>query len=90
MPPTLVVTVLLGSLYGLVFFLLAGSGGGRNVFYYWATGAVGCLIGQVIGEYVSVSSARLGDVRLVEASIVCWVFLFALYNLGPVKLRRRS
>lgn len=87
MPPTLVISMLMGSLYGLVFFLLAS---GRNALYYWGAGVAGFVIGQVLGEYVHVTDIRVGDVHVVEASLVCWGFLFVLYNLGPTRLRRRG
>ncbi len=88
MPPTLVMSFVLGSLYGLVFFLLIGARD-RSVLYFWLVGALGFLFGQIAGEYIHVVDITLGDVRIVEGSLVCWLLLFILYNMGPVKARRR-
>jgi hypothetical protein len=79
MPPALIVSLLLGSLYGLLFFLLAG-GAKRGMWAYWLVGALGFLVGQFIAEYVHLSAITLGDVHVIEGSLACWVALFLLYN----------
>ena len=81
MPPALIISFLLGSLYGLLFFLLSG-GTRRALWYYWLVGAIGFLAGQFAAEYIHVSSITLGDVHVIEGSLVCWIALFVLYNRG--------
>jgi hypothetical protein len=81
MPPSLILSLVLGSLYGLLFFLLAG-GSKRGLWAYWLVGAASFLAGQFLGEYVQVSKITLGDVHVIEASVVCWIALFFLYNKG--------
>ena len=79
MPPALIISVIFGSLYGLLFFILAG-GTKRGMWSYWLVGAVGFLAGQFIAEYVHLTSVTLGDVHVLEGSLTCWVALFLLYN----------
>jgi hypothetical protein len=81
MPPSVIISLILGSLYGLLFFLLAG-GTKRGMWAYWLVGAASFLAGQFIAEYVHLSAIALGDVHVVEGSLVCWVALFILYNRG--------
>ncbi len=81
MPPSLIVSLLLGSLYGLLFFLLAG-GTRRGMWAYWLVGAAGFLLGQFAAEYAPLSSITLGDVHVIEGSLTCWIALFILYNRG--------
>jgi len=80
-PPALIISLLLGSLYGLLFFLLAGKSK-RGFWVFWLIGAVGFIAGQFIAEYVRLTSVMLGDVHVIEGSLVCWVLLFILYNKG--------
>ena len=79
MPPALIVAVILGSIYGLIFFVLAG-GTKRGMWAYWLVGAVGFLAGQFLAEYVHLSRVTLGDAHVLEGSLVCWIGLFILYN----------
>jgi hypothetical protein len=83
MPPALIVCLILGSLYGLVFFLLSGSTK-RRVWYYWLVGVAGFLSGQIIAELVAqvrpLTNITLGDVYVIEASVVCWIALFLFHN----------
>ncbi len=79
MPPELIVSVILGSLYGLIFYLFVG-GSRRGMWYYWLVGAVGFLIGQFVAEYARLSDVTLGNVRVVEGSLVCWICLFLVYR----------
>jgi hypothetical protein len=87
MPPALVLAIILGSLYGLIFFLFLG-GNRRNFLYYWLVGVLGFLAGQFVAEYVQVSSFMVGDVHIVEASLVCCFALLVLYARGERKRPR--
>lgn len=79
MPPALIVSFLLGSIYGLLFFLLARKSK-RGFWLFWLVGALGFVLGQFIAEYVHLSQITLGDVHVIEGSLVCWILLFVLYN----------
>lgn len=77
MPPVLLISPVLGSLYGLLFFMIVG-GRTRRMINYWLVGAAGFLIGQVLAEYIQVSRFTLGDVHVVEGSLLCWAALILL------------
>jgi hypothetical protein len=79
MPPALIMSLILGSLYGLLFYALAGKSK-RSVWSFWLVGALAFLVGQFVGDYITVSSITLGDVHVIEGSVACWVALFVLYN----------
>jgi len=79
MPPAVLVSLILGSIYGLLFFLLAG-GARRGLWVYWLVGAASFLAGQFVAEYIQFSPITLGDVHVIEGSVFCWLALFVLYN----------
>ncbi len=75
--PSIVLGFTLATLYSLVFFLIFGHGWLR-MFLYWIAGGVGFLLGQWAASAVGLSIFNLGDLNLVEATLVCWVTLFAI------------
>ncbi len=79
MPPALIISLLLGSIYGILFFLLAGKTK-RSIWSFWFLGAIAFVAGQFVAEYVHLSSITLGDVHVIEGSLICWISLFVLYN----------
>ena len=83
MPPALIVSFVLGSLYGLIFFLLSGLSK-RTVWHYWLVGAGAFIIGQMVAELIArvrpLTDIQLGDVYVIEASVVCWIALFLFHN----------
>lgn len=79
MPPALIMSLILGSLYGLLFYALIGKSR-RSLWVYWLVGALAFLVGQFVGDYIQVSNITLGDVHVIEGSVACWLALFVLYN----------
>jgi hypothetical protein len=78
MPPVLIISPVLGSLYGLLFFMMVGAKQ-RRMINFWLVGAAGFLLGQFVAEYVQLSHFTLGDVHVVEGSLLCWAALIVLY-----------
>ncbi len=74
--PSLVLALALASLYSLLFFLILGHGWLRLIFY-WIVGVAGFFLGQWIATLVGLSIFNIGDLNLVEGTVVCWVGLFA-------------
>ncbi len=72
--PAFVLCLLLGSLYGLAFFLLFGRKEGRLIAY-WVVGIAALLLGQLFAAYRPLSDLVVGEVHLVEASIASLVGL---------------
>jgi hypothetical protein len=67
-PPAFVLSLLIGSLYGLGFFYLFGRKADRLVSC-WAMGVIAFLAGQLAGAYHPVASWLLGEVHVVEGSV---------------------
>jgi hypothetical protein len=75
--PSLVLTFVLASLYGLVFYLLFGRGWAR-VFLYWLAAVAGFAAGQWLGGVVGLTLFNIGSVNVLEATLVSWASLFAV------------
>lgn len=45
----------------------------RELVLYWFAGLVGFSIGQVIGNALGLEILLLGQVRLLEGTLVCWL-----------------
>jgi hypothetical protein len=80
--PSLVLGFTLSTLYGLVFFLAVGHGWPR-FFFYWIVGVVGFFAGQTIAHLVGLAIFNLGDLNLVEGTVVSWVGLVAARAWRP-------
>ncbi len=75
--PSITLVLVLSTLYSLVFFLVFGHGWLR-LFLYWIVGIVGFSLGQWIATVVGLSIFGIGEVNLIEGTLVCWVSLFAV------------
>jgi len=73
--PSLVFAVLLASLYGAVFHFIWGKRW-RDLALYWVAAVVGFGMGQAIFGLLGFSVYMVGEVRVVESTIVCWACLF--------------
>ena len=73
--PSLVFSVLLASLYGAIFHFIWGKRW-RDLALYWAAALIGFGIGQAIFGLLNFSVYMIGEVRIVESTIVSWGCLF--------------
>jgi hypothetical protein len=73
--PSVVFSFLLASLYGAVFHFIWGKRW-RDLALYWIAALVGFTIGQVVFDLVGLSVYLVGEVRVVESTVVSWVCLF--------------
>lgn len=69
--PSLVFSLLLSSLYGAVFHFLCGKRW-RDLGIYWAAAVVGFGLGQAIFGLLGFSVYMIGQVRVIESTIVSW------------------
>lgn len=76
MTPAIVFAFVLSSLYGLVFYAIFGHGWLRLVFY-WLIGVLGFFLGQGIARLVGLAVFNVGEVNLVEGTLVSWLGLLA-------------
>ncbi len=73
--PSLVFSLLLASLYGAVFHFIWGKRW-RDLALYCIAAIVGFALGQALFEFLGFSIYMIGQVRVVEATVLSWVCLF--------------
>jgi hypothetical protein len=72
--PSLVLSLVVASLIGLVFFLVFGHGWLR-LAVYWLVALAGFFLGQTVTQLVGFSLFPIGSVNLLEATITCLIAL---------------
>jgi hypothetical protein len=73
--PSGVFSFLLSSLYGAVFHFIWGKRW-RDLAVYWVAAVLGFVIGQIVFDLLGFSLYMVGQVRVVESTIVSCVCLF--------------
>lgn len=66
--PSILIGIIISSLYGVVFHLWRGGGIGRLIFYIilaW----IGFWIGHIVGNYFELTILSLGPLRLGTATL---------------------
>jgi hypothetical protein len=85
--PAPVLAILVGIFHTAVFVLIRGSAGGQLPLLL--VGAIlGAWAGDALGARLGIDLLRLGDFRIVAASIVAWVgigFISVVSILGPTR-----
>ncbi len=85
MGPAPVLAVLVGGLHTALFVFLRGRAGRRTAIILVAA-VLGAWAGDAIGGRLDVDPLRIGDFRLISASIVAWAgiaFATITLVLGP-------
>jgi hypothetical protein len=73
--PALILSVVLAALYGAAFHLWQGRGL-RDLVFYWLAAAVGFACGQLVGQMVNIVPWTVGQVHILEATLMAVLFLF--------------
>lgn len=73
--PSVAFSLLLASLYGAIFHFIWGRSW-RDLVLYWAAAVVGFAIGHAISGLLGFSVYMIGEVRVVEGTIISWACLF--------------
>lgn len=73
---SLVLGLIIASLYGLVFYLAVGHGRLRLIGY-WLVALAGFGAGHVIAGVLGLGIANIGELRIAEATLVSAASLFA-------------
>jgi hypothetical protein len=47
----------------------------RDLLFFWLASIVGFVTGQLVGQLLDVSPVTIGQIRIVEASLVAILFL---------------
>jgi hypothetical protein len=75
MPPYLLLSALIGAIYGTLFYLWQGKIW-RDLPIYLVAGVAGFGLGQALGAVIGFNLVLIGPIHFVEATIICWVSLF--------------
>jgi hypothetical protein len=85
--PAPVLALLLGIFHTSLYVLVRGSAGGRLPLLIVAA-ALGAWAGDSLGARLGIDILRIGDFRLIPASIVAWLgigFVSIVAILGPTR-----
>jgi hypothetical protein len=77
MPPYILLSVLLGGIYGTLFHLWRGKSL-RDLVIYFLSGIIGFALGQGLGNLFGFTAFLIGPLHVVEATIISWVVLFVV------------
>jgi len=72
--PALLFSVILASAYAAVFFVWQGQGL-RDLVFFWLAAVVGFASGHLVGTLWGFVPWTIGQVHIIEASIVTVLFL---------------
>jgi hypothetical protein len=73
--PALVLSIIIASAYGALFHVWKGETA-RDLLIYLAAGLVGFGLGQLAGNTLGLGIFMIGQVHVVEGSLMCWLVLF--------------
>jgi hypothetical protein len=73
--PALILSLVLASLYAAAFHLWQGRGL-RDLVFFWLAAVVGFASGQVVGQLLKLIPWTVGEVHIVEGTLVAFFFLF--------------
>jgi hypothetical protein len=72
--PALIVSLVLASIYGAGFHLWQGHNL-RDLAFFWLAAVVGFASGQVVGQKLDLIPWTIGQVHIVEATLLAFLFL---------------
>jgi uncharacterized membrane protein YeaQ/YmgE (transglycosylase-associated protein family) len=75
MPPYLLLSLILGGIYGTIFHLWRGKSV-KDLVIYLITGIIGFIIGQALGNLLGLKIFLIGPLHIIEATVISWISLF--------------
>jgi hypothetical protein len=85
--PAPVLAILVGVFHTALFVLIRGSAGGQLPLLLIAA-VLGAWAGDALGARLGIDLLRLGDFRILAASVVAWIgigFVAVVSILGPTR-----
>lgn len=73
-PPALILTVVVASVYGAAFFIVQGRRA-RDLLFFWLAALVGFTSGHLVGELWGFVPWTVGQVHIIEATVIAVLFL---------------
>lgn len=89
MGPAPVLAILVGVFHAALFVLIRGSAGGQLPLLVVAA-ALGAWAGDAIGGRLGLDLLRIGDFRLVAASLMAWVGIGIVATVAILGPERRA
>ncbi len=80
--PPLVLSIVLASIYSALFHLWQGHGV-KELALYWIAALSGFGLGQLASYSLGLNVLMIGQIHVLEGTLVCWLFLFAVKWLKP-------
>lgn len=80
-PPGLILSIMLASAYAAAFYLLMGRRP-RDMLFFWLAALVGFASGHLIGAVWGFIPWTLGQVHVIEATVIAIAFLLLARWLG--------
>jgi len=87
--PTLILGLILSTLYGALFHLWRGGNAGRLLLYIilaW----IGFWVGQFIGNILNLSFDTLGQLHIVASTLCSLILIFIGYWLSLVQVEKKG
>lgn len=72
--PALILSLVLASIYAVLFYLLLGRRL-RDLLFFWLAAVVGFTSGQLVGQMWGFIPWTIGQVHIIEGTIVAVLFL---------------
>ncbi len=86
--PSLLLAIILSTLYGALFHLIMGGSSSRMLFYLIASW-LGFALGHFAGVWFGVTLGAIGPLNAGTASLASWLMLLlARFFIGPRGLNR--
>ena len=67
--------------YAALFHLWGGRTLG-DLLVYWLAATVGFAVGQAFGQFLQAPLPQLGEIHMIEASVLAWVAMVGARELG--------
>jgi uncharacterized membrane protein YeaQ/YmgE (transglycosylase-associated protein family) len=74
-PPYLLLLLILGAIYGIMFHLWRGKTF-KDLAIYLVAGIIGFIIGQAIGNLLGLQFFSIGPLHIVAGTLLSWLSLF--------------
>jgi hypothetical protein len=81
LPPWLALSALITAAYAALFHLWGGRTLG-DLPVYWLAAGVGFALGQSLGLFLQAPLPQLGEIHVIEASVLAWVAMVGARELG--------
>lgn len=75
MPPYLLLSLILGAIYGTIFHVWRGKTF-KDLAIFMVAGMVGFIIGQALGNLFGFQVFLIGPLHIIEATVTSWITLF--------------